>query len=117
MGCDMAQLDDFTLNLLCNDEVLEVNQDPLGRQASRVAQEGQCQIWAKAMEDGSKAVGLFNRTDEETTVTARWADIGVSGKQQVRDLWRQQDVGSFDGQFETKVPRHGVVLVKIAPAK
>ncbi len=119
MGCDMAQLDEFTLNLVCNDEVIEVNQDPLGRQAARVARDTdkQVEVWAKPMEDSSQAVGLFNRSDEETTVTARWADLGVSGRQQVRDLWRQQDVGSYDGQFETKVPRHGVVLVKIAPAR
>jgi alpha-galactosidase len=119
LGCDMTKLDDFTLSLLNNDEVLEVNQDPLGRQASRVAQdlEKQVEVWAKAMEDDSKAVGLFNRSDEETTVTAKWADLGISGKQLVRDLWRQQDVGTVDGQFEVKVPRHGVVLVKISPAK
>jgi alpha-galactosidase len=115
MGCDMAQLDEFALNLLCNDEVLEVNQDPLGRQASRVSQDQQ--IWAKNMEDGSKAVGLFNRDDQEATVTAKWSDLGINGKQAVRDLWRQRDLGSFEGQFEAKVPRHGVVLVKVSPAK
>jgi alpha-galactosidase len=34
-----------------------------------------------------------------------------------RDLWRQKDLGKFTGQFEAKVGRHGVVLVKITPAK
>ncbi len=57
----MAQLDDFTLNLLTNDEVLEVNQDPLGKQARRVTQADNLEVWAKEMEDGSLAVGLFNR--------------------------------------------------------
>jgi alpha-galactosidase len=37
IGCDMTQFDAFTLNLLTNDEVLEINQDPLGKQARRVA--------------------------------------------------------------------------------
>jgi alpha-galactosidase len=32
----------------------------------------------------------------------------------VRDLWRQQDLGKFSGRFETVVPHHGVVLVKVA---
>ncbi len=117
IGCDMTQLDDFTLSLLTNDEVLEVNQDPLGSQARRVARDGQLEVWAKNMEDGSKAVGLFNRGLQKARVTAKWSDLGLSGKQQVRDLWRQRDVGTFGDQFETEVAAHGVVLVRIRPAK
>jgi alpha-galactosidase len=117
IGCDMTQMDDFTLSLLTNDEVLEVNQDPLGRQAARVAQNGQLEVWAKDMEDGSKAVGLFNRGDSETSVTANWSDLGLAGKQEVRDLWRQKDLGEFTGSFTASVPRHGVVLVRVWPVK
>jgi alpha-galactosidase len=113
----MTQLDEFTLGLLENDEVIEVNQDPLGRQAARVAKNGMLEVWAKDMEDGSKAVGLFNRGSGEASVTANWADLGLSGEQAVRDLWRQKDLGKFAGKFEAKVGRHGVVLVKISPAK
>jgi alpha-galactosidase len=117
IGCDMTKLDDFTLNLLTNDEVLGVSQDPLGRQAGRVAKNGSLEIWAKDMEDGSKAVGLFNRGEDEASMTLKWADLGVSGQQKIRDLWRQQDLGTFADQFQTTVPRHGVVLVKVAPAR
>lgn len=117
IGCDMTKLDEFTLNLLTNDEVLGVNQDPLGRQAGLVAKNAGAEVWAKDLEDGSKAVGLFNRGQTETTVTAKWSDLGVTGKQVVRDLWRQKDAGSFDDAFSVSVPRHGVVLVKISPAK
>jgi alpha-galactosidase len=117
IGCDMTQLDDFTLSLLTNDEVLEVNQDPLGRQAARVAQNGLLEVWAKDMEDGSKAVGLFNRGNSEASVTANWADLGLTGNQKVRDLWRQKDLGESTGSFTASVPRHGVALVRIWPAK
>jgi alpha-galactosidase len=117
IGCDMTQLDAFTLNLLTNDEVLEVNQDPLGRQASRVGKDGLLEVWAKDMEDGSKAVGLFNRSEFEAPIKVAWQTLGIKGKQRVRDLWRQKDLGVFTDQFETKVPRHGVVLVRIARAK
>jgi alpha-galactosidase len=117
IGCDMTQLDTFTLNLLTNDEVLEVNQDPLGKQARRVAREGSLEVWAKTMEDGSVAAGLFNRDETPKTVTAKWSDLGLSGKARVRDLWRQKDLGTFDSRFETEVPRHGVVLVRLFPAQ
>ena len=110
---DMPSLDDFSLSLLTNDEVLEVNQDALGKQAARVVNTDETDVWAKDMEDGSKAVGLFNRGELPQNVSVRWADLGIKGRHVVRDLWRQKDVGTFAGQFESLVPRHGVVLVRI----
>jgi alpha-galactosidase len=117
IGCDMTKLDDFTLNLLTNDEVLEVSQDPLGQQAGRVAKERTSEVWAKNLEDGSKAVGLFNRGEEQTIVSANWADLNLIGKQTARDLWRQKDLGTFSAQFQAPVPRHGVLLIKLTPAR
>jgi alpha-galactosidase len=63
IGCDMTKFDDFTLNLLTNDEVLAVNQDPLGKQATRVVDDPTAgiEIWARPLADGTMAVGLFNR--------------------------------------------------------
>jgi alpha-galactosidase len=69
------------------------------------------------MEDGSKAVGLFNRGGTNTVVTATWSDLEVTGKQRVRDLWRQAELGTYELQFEASVPRHGVVLVKLRGVK
>jgi alpha-galactosidase len=113
IGCDMSQLDAFTLNLLSNDEVLAVDQDPLGEQASRISQNGNLEIWAKKMEDGSWAVGLFNRGELESPVELAWSELGITGTHRVRDLWRQSDLGEFSGSFHASVPRHGVVLVRI----
>ena len=95
--------------------MIDVDQDPLGKPGRRVAKDGALEVWAKDMEDGSLAVGLFNRGEAEATVTAKWSDLGLSGPRVVRDLWRQKDLGKFDGEFKAPVPRHGVVLVRIAP--
>ena len=116
IGCDMTQLDDFTLSLLTNDEVIEVNQDPLGKQAHRISKDENVEVWAKDMEDGSKAVGLFNRGEFENTVSVKWSELGLAGKQIVRDLWRQQDVGEFADSYGVKVARHGVMLVRVRSA-
>mgnify|MGYP000013798955 FL=1 len=115
IGCDMAQLDDFTISLLTNDEVIEVNQDPLGKQGTVVVEKGTIVIYAKPMEDGSMAVGLFNRgeTYEEATIT--WKHLGMRGEQKVRDLWRQQDITTSDKEFTTNIAPHGVRLIKIYP--
>ncbi|MGA2661485.1 MAG: putative Ig domain-containing protein [Verrucomicrobiota bacterium] len=112
---DIARLDDFTSNLLNNDEVIDVDQDPLGRPGRRVAINDHCEVWARDLEDGSKAVGLFNRSEMPATVFAQWTDLGLTGKRIVRDLWRQQDLGACQDQFKTTVPRHGVVLVRLRP--
>jgi alpha-galactosidase len=115
IGCDMTQLDEFTLSLLTNDEVIEVSQDPLGKQAHRISKDENVEVWAKDMEDGSKAVGLFNRGEFENAVTVKWSELGLSGKQTVRDLWRQQDLGGFADSFSVKVARHGAALIRVRP--
>jgi alpha-galactosidase len=117
IGCDLTDLDEFTNSLLTNDEVLEVNQDPLGKQAKRISKIGDCEVWAKELEGGSVAVGLFNRGKWRKDISVRWTEVGMMGLCTVRDLWRQSDVGAFGSEFSTSVPRHGVVLVKIAPGR
>ena len=109
----MTRLDEFTLSLLTNDEVLAINQDPLGKPAGRVWEKDYLQIWARDLEDGSKAVGLFNLDEDPQEITANFSDLGISGNQTVRDLWRQSDVGDFTGKYTATVPAHGVVLVKL----
>jgi alpha-galactosidase len=99
------------------DEVLAVDQDPLGKQAARVTAQGSMEVWAKPLADGSRAVGLFNRGAEAGSCTARWSDLGVTAKQTVRDLWRQKTLGRFDDKFETVVPAHSVVLVRLMPTR
>jgi len=112
---DITRMDDFTLSLLSNDEVLEVDQDALGKLGRRVALNESREVWVKDLEDGTKAVGLFNRGETATQVRAKWSDLGLKGAQIVRDLWRQQDVGVFEGQFMVSVPRHGVAFVRLRP--
>ena len=113
LGCDLTRLDPFTLNLLTNDEVLDVNQDPLGRQAVRVQHDDAQEIWAKPMSDGSTAVGLFNRSCLTRTVTLPFASLGLKGPHRLRDLWRQKDLGVAADTFAVKTPGHGVLLLKV----
>ncbi len=115
IGCDVAQLDDFTINLLCNYEVNEVNQDPLGYQAVTISNDTDCVNYAKPLEDGSMAVGMFNKGNTPRQLSFTFKSIGVRGKQNIRDLWRQKEIGEYTDMFSTLVPPHGVVLVKVYP--
>jgi alpha-galactosidase len=117
---DMTKLDDFTLNVLCNPEVIEVNQDPLGQGAEVMPLSENGFMMVKDLEDGSKAIGLFNRGEFPLELAAAWPVIGIKGPHVARDLWRQRDIGLIDRSLSIKVPRHGVMLLKLtkeAPAK
>ena len=131
IGCPIEQLDAFTLNLLTNDEVIEINQDPLGKPARLIADENGVQIWVKPLEDGSVAVGLFNTADfgktpqsyfhwgNETakSFTFDFAKAGLKGNYKLRDVWRQKDLGTFTGSFKTDIRHHGVVMLRLVPSK
>ena len=112
---DITRLDPFTLNVLNNAEVIAVDQDALGRQARIVRKTGDELVLAKPMEDGSVAVGLFNLSEAPREVTVTMAEIGVTGRQRVRDLWRWTDVGVFADTYSSSVGRHGVMLVRMWP--
>ena len=112
IGAPLNTLDAFTLSLLTNDEVLDIDQDSLGIQARNIDVPGG-EVLVKKMEDGSVAIGLFNPGETTSSVSASWSELGVSGKQRVRDLWRQKDLGVIEGKFSAEVPRHGVVLVRL----
>lgn len=115
-ACDLRGMTEVTKETLTNPEVLAINQDSLGRQADRVFKDGAVEIWARPLADGSMAVGLLNR-DAQTSrkIQARWADLGISGEQVVRDLWKGRELGAFSGQYETQVEPHEVVVVKMTP--
>jgi alpha-galactosidase len=115
IGCDMTQLDDFTIGLLTNDEVLAVDQDPLGQEAHRVpSAEDSAQIWARPLADGTWAVGLFNLADAPADVTVSFADLKLpAGPHPVRDLWRQKDLAAAADHFTATVNPHGTVMLKI----
>ncbi|MGA2279544.1 MAG: putative Ig domain-containing protein [Verrucomicrobiota bacterium] len=121
IGCDMTRLDDFTLNLLSNDEVLAVDQDALGKQAVCVIRDGDVRVYEKELEDGGRAVGFFNLSTTPVNLEFnQLASLGFNGKLHVRDLWRQSDLPDVDaakGVLPLAIPGHGVQLYKFSPAK
>lgn len=110
---EMSKLDNFTLNVLCNPEMIAVNQDPLGKSGTVITYPDSCFLMVKPLADGSKAVGLFNRGDNPTRVTVDWKSLQIEGRQTVRDLWRQKNLGNYRNSFSAVVPARGVVMIKV----
>jgi len=113
LSCNIPTMDEFDLNLVTNHEVLAVNQDALCKQGYRLENEkGNYEVWAKDLADGSKAVGLFNLSDDNQVLTLSAQTLGMKGT--VRDLWRQKDIGTLEDSFSANVSAHGVVFLKIS---
>ena len=111
IGCPIDQMDDFTFNLLCNNEVNAVNQDILGQQAHRDDAEDGMQIWSRDLADGGKAIGIFNLNESSVPTYLKGAleRIGVKAHT-VRDLWRQKDIPT---EATYNIPPHGVLYLKV----
>ncbi len=119
IGCDMAVADKFTKSLLCNNEVIDINQDPLGYAATKIYGNSSYATYFKPLEDGSLAIAMFNLSETTQKIGFKPRAIGIIGdKIIVRDVWRQKDVAEITNdrdRFDADVPPHGVVLVRVFP--
>ena len=118
IGCDIALMDDFTRSLLCNFEVNDILQDPLGMRAAPFYRDDRHVVYVKILENGDLAVAMFNLTTEPLTFEIEPRALGLWDKPaMVRDVWRQQVVTYvYPGDtFSVDVAPHGVVLYRLSP--
>ena len=123
LGCDLHALDDLTLRLVANEEVIAIDQDPLGRQGYCVRETRRGngnggtrtheRVYAKPLAGGSTAVGLFNIADEPAEIALDFADLNLVGSHLVRNVWRKTDVGLVSRELRADIPAHGARLFLI----
>ncbi len=113
LSCDLSGIDDFTRGLLTNDEVLSVNQDPLGAVPRCIPAGFMREVWLREMYDGSIAVCFFNRFPFRFRIKLNLEGAGLFSSCIGRDIWRQKDLGIFEGEVSCTVPGHGVVMMKL----
>jgi alpha-galactosidase len=116
-GNDLRSMTPEIHDILTNNEVIAIDQDPPGRQGRRVWKDGDLEVWSKQLQDGSRAVILLNRGASSHEITASWEQIGYPAhlSAAVRDLWAHKDLGKFTGKFSVPVESHGVVMLTIRP--
>jgi alpha-galactosidase len=112
-GNDLRSMTPAIHDILTNPEVIAIDQDPLGKEGKAVSKSGELEVWARPLKGGAYAVGLFNRGPATAKITARWSDIGISGKYKLRDLWEHVSRGTAASEYAAEVPSHGVVLLKL----
>jgi alpha-galactosidase len=116
-GNDLRSMTPAIHDILTNREVIAVDQDALGREGRRVAKNGDLEVWAKQLKDGSRAVVLLNRGSSPQEIKVSWEQLGYPAhlSAAVRDLWAHKDLGKFTGTFSAPVESHGVVVATVQP--
>ncbi|MEU9518729.1 NPCBM/NEW2 domain-containing protein [Streptomyces sp. NPDC048224] len=115
IGSDLRTAPESAFDILTNDEVIAVDQDPLGRQGEVVSSEGGRWVVSKELADGGRAVALFNEGSRAQRIetTARAVGLPQARGYAMRDLWKHSDAGTT-GTIAATVPAHGTVLVRVA---
>ncbi len=113
LGNDVRNMSEATKQILLNKEIIAVDQDKATKPGSRVISDDQKEIWVKQLNDGSKAVVIFNKQDTEATLSLNFKDINATKKAKIRDLWSHSDKGSFTNAYSAKVAPHGVAMIKL----
>ncbi|MEV5357137.1 ricin-type beta-trefoil lectin domain protein [Streptomyces sp. NPDC052693] len=112
-GNDIRTMSADVSAILRNPRLLAVNQDSLGAGGRRVRDDGDTEVFAKRLSDGSVAVGLFNRGSSTTTITTNAAQVGLAGGSfTLTDLWTG-GTSSTSGQISASVPAHGVAVYRM----
>lgn len=115
---DLRNTPQEILDIYLNKEMIAINQDTQGSKTWRIRNQGDMQVWARILGDGSAAVVLLNSGPKEISMGVLWHELKFDcDRAHVRDLWLHKDVGVFNDKYTTKVPSHGTVFLKITQKK
>jgi alpha-galactosidase len=113
MGGNLMENDELILKLLTNDEALAVNQKSSDNHELR-ATDTEIIWFADGAEKGVKYVAFFNIGDEQSIkIKVTWDELGITGRQMVRDIWNGVNIGSHNEGFEIQLVPHASGLFKI----
>jgi alpha-galactosidase len=113
-GNDIRAMEPETKEILLNPEILAINQDALGKQAKKIRDDGDTEVFVKPLADGSFAVGLLNRSETPALLSVSWDELQISGSWNIRDVWQHRNLGKQATFFESEVPVHGCKVVIIS---
>ncbi|MEV4141469.1 ricin-type beta-trefoil lectin domain protein [Dactylosporangium sp. NPDC049742] len=113
-GNDIRSQSAATATILKNQQLVAINQDSLGLQATQVSNDGTRRVLAKRLANGDVAVALFNQGGSATTVSTTAAAAGKSGGSfTLRDAWTNT-TSTTTGSISASVPAHGTVVYRVS---
>jgi len=118
-GNDLPHMKPEIKSILMNHDVIAIDQDPLGRQASRVYSDGEVDVWARHLEGGAMAIAVLNAGSDRYSTHPFHLDLeklGLHGAQQAKDLWTGKEMQLTDG-MPIELASHDILLVRVAEPK
>ena len=114
MGNDLRNVSEPMRALLLNDEIIAIDQDPLGKAGGRVETSGGVEVWTRDLAGGSLAIAVYFETGD-LTATVDFAALGWgTGDAKVRDVLRRADLGVLRGRVAVVAPGdHATRLLKL----
>ena len=114
-GNDLSNMKPEIQAILTNRDVIAIDQDPLGKQGTRVYTEGEMEVWTRSLAGGALAVALFNAGDDRLSTHPfhlSLAKLGLHGTQNGKDLWSGKTIHLAEGQ-PIELRSHDVLLVRL----
>lgn len=112
-GNDLRNMSPKTIEILTNKEVIALNQDDGFVQAKRILKQGKIEVWVKPLGTGNEqAIAIINRGKTEKSFTLSTEQFDIENKN-LRDLWSQQDLGKITKEKAFKIPKHGIIVLRV----
>ena len=105
IGCDIRNMNDETLKILTNRELIKINQDEACRQIFKLNPiwNDNIKAYARFLENGDIALGVFNFSGEEGAVRINIDELGLpesTGRTLcMHNLWEDETVTVKNGTF------------------
>ncbi len=118
-GNDLPHMKPEIRDILTNRDVIAIDQDKLGRQASRVYSEGEVDVWLKHLSGGATAIAVVNAGSTRYSTHPfhlSLAKLGLHGPMHATDLWTGKDV-ELRNDMPIELKSHDVLLLKVAAAQ
>lgn len=116
ISSDLANIDDFTLGLLTNDDIIAVNQDSAGNPAKLSVNRDGLQVWTKKLANGSTATVFINTKNEKAVFEVDLdKEMAIKGNNQIRDMWKRKNLGTVSGKFSVEINPHGSAAFLLTP--
>lgn len=109
-GGELRLTDDYTLSLVTNPEVINVNQN--SEKPLFVYNKGGIAVWQTKIENCT-AVAVFNLSDEEKHYKLSFSDLGIENVRAVRDLWARKDIPKCENDVTVSLKPHSSEFFEI----
>ena len=111
-GNDLTDMSDTIRNILTNKDAIAINQDPLGKQGSKKLDEGNFEVWTKALKEGDYAIILFNRGWIPVEANVQFKSVGINGSYMAKDVWTKKELGAIN-KYKCTLQQHEAVMLRL----